>query len=139
MASVVARLFLVFGLFGLCVAILACGGDGAPSTSAPAASADLPPKVGGVEAMRSYLLTSGLDGNKGKFTDPINCADLPSGVGDGDYCVIDAASVYAPGLVILFVADAHSQQNNVWQVHINRNSAGWQVGEVAKVEPPSNR
>ncbi len=82
--------------------------------------------------MRSYLLATGFDGHRGDLTDPIDCADLAVDSLDAEFCVIDAASVYAPGLVILFVADADAQED-VWEVHIDHTNEGWQVGEIEAI------
>jgi hypothetical protein len=128
-------------LLAVTAALAACGGDDADDTPTPTATpagspAEVTPdpasKTAGIEAMRAYLETEGLDGKKGAFTDPVDCVDLPDDF-DGDFCVVDDASVYAPGLVILFVVNAEKQDEEAWEVHLKPSDGAWQVTEVEEV------
>ena len=127
----------LLALVAPCILLLACTGgtdDGAlpeDATPTPEPSPNLSPTVGGVEAMRRYLTETGLDGHMGSLTDPINCARLSDRDDiEGDFCIIDDAGIYAPGLVILFVADAQSIDKKAWQVHLNRGESAWEVVDV---------
>lgn len=110
--------------------IAACGGGTGSATPSPTASGppDLSPRAGGVDAMRRYLRETGLEGEKGDLTDPADCAALDGG--GGDFCIIDEASVYAPGLVILWVADVDHQDEDVWEVHLEPGTNAWEVVQV---------
>jgi len=105
--------------------IVACGDDGGTQASPPVVSPDLPPEVGGIEALHGYLRVTGVDGRRGILADPIDCDDRA----DGDFCIKSdkAASIYAPGLVKVFLANVDSQDEDIWQVSITRTEAGWQV------------
>ena len=117
--------------------ILACngGGDGTPteepSTPTPEASPNLSPTVGSIEAMRLYLMDTGLDGRTGTLTDPIDCNELMNLEDvEGDFCIFDDASVYALGLVILFVADVESPDEDVWEIHMEPGASAWDIVDV---------
>jgi len=121
-----------------------CGGDEKePSTPTPSGPADLTPRVGGVDAMRRYLFDDGLDGRKGELTDPINCAEVPQDSADQEYCIIDDASTYAAGLVILYVARVDSRNDDkpdefkdIWEVHLEPGEAAWSITDVEEVPAP---
>jgi hypothetical protein len=123
---------------------MACNGDEEATPSpTPSGSPDLSPQAGGVEAMRGYLAQDGLDGRKGGITDPLNCAELGEGRGDEEFCIIDAASTYSPGLVILYVARVDSRDDDrpdlyhdVWEVHLEPSDDSWQVTDVEEVAAP---
>ena len=117
------------------LALVACNSKGGASNPSPTASqtpqasptGSADPRVGAVDEMRAYLLDTGIDGKKGTLADPIDCGESN---GDANFCVIDDASVYAPALVILHVADVDNTKENVWQVHLNLEASGWKVTDV---------
>lgn len=128
------------------VALMACGGDGGParspeevtSTPAPSATAGPTPtkfKVRSIEAARQYLASTGIDGKKGALTDPFDCADLPKSGAEGEYCIVDDASIYAPGLAILYIADPDKPDERVWEVRLKPDGDDWAVTEVKDVPP----
>ena len=112
---------------------VACGGRSSDSTPTPAPTTsglpDLSPEVGGVEAARRYLEETGIDGKKGEFTDPRSCAQI-DGNTKGKFCVQENFSTYAPGLVILRVANAQKPEDEVWEMRLLLNDKVWQVTEV---------
>ncbi len=120
----------------LTIGLLSCGdgnGDPSPSASAtspaPTGDLDLSPTVGGVEVLRRYVVSTGLEGKKGTLTDPVDCAK----VGDaakGDFCIIENASVYAPGLIIAYVANVEKQDKEIWTVRLRRGDVNWEVTGV---------
>jgi hypothetical protein len=122
----------------------ACGNGDDPAPSPTNSSpADLSPRVGGLEAMREHLSSEGLDGNTGQVTDPADCKELPQGGADEEFCIIDDASNYGPGVVILYVARVDSRDDNrpdlfndVWEVHLEPGENAWQVTDVEEVQPP---
>lgn len=125
---------LLFTALAVCLVglVAACGGDGGKDTTpSPTASAprDLSPQVGGVEAARRYLLETGIDGRKGDFTKPRSCAEIGKDA-EGEYCVHEAFSVYAPGLVILRVADKDDPLDDVWEMRLSLIDKAWQVNSV---------
>lgn len=133
------RAFVILAA-GLVALFLACnGGDGngatpSPQTPTPEVSPTLRPDVDmdAIEAMRTYLRDTGLDGKTGELADPFDCLQME---GDADFCIIDEASVYAPGVVILHVADADNPSEDVWQVHLNKMEGRWEVVDVEYFSP----
>lgn len=134
----------------LAIATLAgCGGDGGGTSPTPAPASSATPgasrqpttepssRPGGIEGARAYLKETGLGGKKGDLTDPVDCAGLPDKGVKGDFCIIDGASVYAPGLVILFIADADKQTEKVWEVHLKPEGGTWKTTSVEEVPPGS--
>lgn len=121
---------LLTALVGAACLIAACGGgtDSVAPSPSPSGPPDLSPRVGAVDAMRRYLRETGVDGRNGDLIDPADCAALDGG--DGDFCIIDDASVYAPGLVILWVADVDHQEEDVWEVHLEPGTNAWEVVQV---------
>jgi hypothetical protein len=117
-----------------CALFLACDGDGGhPGPASPTAelSDNLSPTVGGVEAMRRYIQEVGLDGRRGTLTDPLDCAEAATADGvRGDFCIAQAASVYAPGLVVLFIGEPESYQEKAWRARVDRTEDGWAVRDV---------
>lgn len=111
---------------------LACGDSGKPEPSSPTpVSADLSPREGGVTAIRQYIEDVGLDGRRGTLTDPLDCAEAADADDvEGDFCIAEAASVYAEGLVILFVGEPGSFEEKAWQVRVDRKEEGWVVRDV---------
>jgi hypothetical protein len=92
--------------------------------------------------MRRHLANEGVSGRKGQVTDPIDCAELPESGADEEFCIIDAASNYAPGVVILYVARVDSRDgdrpdlfSDVWEVHLEPGENAWQVTDVEEVPP----
>lgn len=128
------------------VALAACGGASEPSpppdgvAGIPATSATVGPtptqfKVRSIEAVRQYLASTGIRGKKGALTEPFDCADLPEGGAKGEYCIVDDASIYAPGLAILYIADPQKPHERVWEVRLKPNGDDWAVTEVTDVPP----
>lgn len=107
------------------------GGDDSEATPQPTATVpwDISPQVGGVEAARRYLQDTGIDGDKGNFTDPRSCAEVTKDT-KGDYCVHENFSTYAPGLVILRIADKDKPLERVWEMRLTLQEKTWQVTEV---------
>jgi hypothetical protein len=93
------------------------------------------PRIGGIEAARAYLHETGLNGKKGALTDPIDCEQLPERGVRGQFCIYDAASHYAPGLVVLFVADVRNRERDVWQMSIELRGSTWEVVRVESARP----
>jgi hypothetical protein len=115
---------------GLAVACGGGGSDASPTLSpSPSGRPDLSPEVGGVEAAQRYLLESGIDEAKGGLTDPRSCAEI-SDSPEGEFCVHEDFSTYAPGLVILRVARADEPQSEVWEIRLLFRDEQWQVTEV---------
>ncbi len=124
-----------------------CGGDDESATPTPASSATPgasgeptaapSSRAGGIEGARAYLKDTGLGGKKSDLTDPEVCARLPDEGVEGDFCIIDDASVYAPGLVILYIADADKQTEKVWEVRLEPEGEVWKVTTVEEVPPGS--
>jgi hypothetical protein len=116
--------------------LVACGDDEdtGGDEPVPTVSGDpTDPRVGGLEAARQLLRNEGIDGEKGDLSNPVDCADLPGEV-DADFCLIDDASVYAPGLVILYVARP-DDRDDVWEVRVEHPERGqWEVTNVEPVE-----
>ncbi len=128
-------LYVLLLLTPVVVLLAGCSsGDGSMENSAsPTASGplDLSPNVGGVQAALDYLRQTGIDGHKGDFTDPVNCDQVNDDT-KGDFCIHPGPSVYAPGLVLLVVAEKDSKDTNVWKMRLERGPADW---HVVKVEP----
>lgn len=93
------------------------------------------PRIGGIEAARAYLRETGLNGKKGALTDPFDCEQLPERGVRGQFCIHDAASHFAPGLVILFVADVRDRERDVWQMNIELRGSTWEVVRVESARP----
>ncbi len=127
----------------LLVLAASCGGSEEPSpTPGATTSSDstLAPgqtptefKLKSIEAARQYLADTGIDGKKGNLTDPFDCARLPATGANGAFCIVDDASVYAPGLDIIYVANPKKLQTEGWEMRLKPGSGGWEVTEVKKV------
>lgn len=124
--------FALLAMAALVLALAACGddsdGDATPSPTS-AGPPDLSPRVGGVEAAQRYLEEAGVDGDTGRFTDPRSCAEIDDG-SDGDFCIHEDFSTYAPGLVILRFADKDEPDENVWEMRLTFTDGRWQVNSV---------
>lgn len=130
-------------LLALMVIAASCGGSKAPSptpAATPALDSTQAPeqtpaesKVKSIEAARQYLANTGIDGKKGNLTDPFDCARLPATGANGAFCIVDDASVYAPGLAIIYVANPKKLQTEVWEMRLKPGSGGWEVTEVKAV------
>jgi len=137
---------LIFILVAVAAVIsAACNSNGGdePASPTPSGPANLSPRVGGVDAMRRYLLDEGIGGRKGGISEPLNCAELPEGGSGEEFCIIDDASTYATGLVILYVARVDSRDKDrpelfedVWEVHLEPGENAWQVTDVEEVPQP---
>lgn len=116
----------------LLLAAVACGDD-SERDSTPSATAsgppDLSPRVGGVEAAQRYLQETGIDGDKGSFTDPLACAKMNDDT-EGDFCIHEDFSTYAAGLVILRVADRDKPDEDVWEMRLSLTDGLWRVDSV---------
>jgi hypothetical protein len=123
-------------MIGAIVSSACSNGDDDAASPTPSGPADLSPRVGGVDAMRRYLQDEGIDGRKGGISEPLNCAELPESGSDEEFCIIDDASTYATGLVILYVARVDSRDKDVWEVHLEPGENAWQVTDVEEVPPP---
>jgi hypothetical protein len=130
-------------LLGLMALATGCGGSKEPSptptTTAASSSTPAPEqtpaefKVKSIEAARQYLASTGIHGKKGDLTDPFDCARLPATGASGAFCIVDGASVYAPGLAIIYVANPKKQKTEVWEMRLKPGSQGWEVTEVRDV------
>lgn len=110
----------------------ACGDDSdSGDTQSPTTSGtpDLSPRSGGVAAAQRYIQETGIDGDKGELTDPLACADITDDT-DGNFCIHEDFSTYAPGLVILRVADRDNPDEDVWEMRLTPDSSGWRVDSV---------
>jgi hypothetical protein len=123
-------------MIGAIVSSACSNGDDDAASPTPSGPADLSPRIGGVDAMRRYLHDEGIDGRKGGISEPLNCAELPESGSDEEFCIIDDASTYATGLVILYVARVDSRDKDVWEVHLEPGENAWQVTDVEEVPPP---
>jgi hypothetical protein len=121
-------------------ALVACGDDDGTDSPSPADSpTDTPPpestfKSESRAALGPYLSSVGLDERTGELTDPLECAQLPDGDVEGDYCIVEP-SVYAPALALILVADVEDPDNEVWQVRVVLDGEDWQVTEAVKLGP----
>jgi len=117
----------------LALLALACSGDGGrgaqpPGSLTPVISPNLPPSGRApVEALRLYLQETGLDGDKGDLTDPVDCRVAESVGADGEFCIVVDAGHYAPALAILFVTRRDSGLS--WEVRVNLDveEDAWEV------------
>lgn len=137
------RLILILVAVAAVIAAACGNGDEEPTSPTPSGPADLSPRVGGVDAMRRYLLDEGIGGHKGGVSEPLNCAELPQSGSDEEFCIIDDASTYATGLVIFYVARVDSRNRDrpelfedVWEVHLEPGENAWQVTDVEEVPQP---
>lgn len=127
--------FLLAALLGAALlvgTVAGCGDDsdsGDLQSPTPSGTPDLSPRSGGVAAARQYLEETGIEGDKGDLTDPVACAEI-TGDTDGDFCIHEDFSTYAPGLVILRVADTDNPDEDVWEMRLTPDSSGWHVDSV---------
>ena len=119
--------------------VTACGSDeeaGSPSSSptatGPTASAAPTPlpNLQAIEAARAYIKETGIEDRAGDLTDPLNCPEI-TGETDGEFCIHQSASIYAPGLVILVVGNAENPTETAWEVRLEPSESGWQVSEIS--------
>lgn len=118
----------------LLAAASACGDDsGLDHSPSPTGSgpSDPSPRVGGVEAAEQYLQNTGIDGDKGSFTDPRGCEEINDRT-QGDFCVHEGFSTYAAGLVILRIADRDHPDKDVWEMRLTLTDERWQVDSVER-------
>ncbi len=124
----------------LALVAVACSGDGGPEGAAtprdpgspvPVPSPNLPP-LGepAVEALRLYLQDTGLDGNEGDLTDPIDCTTAELISAEGEFCLVVDAGHYAPALAILFVT--YRGSGDSWQIHVDLDveNSVWKVTDI---------
>jgi hypothetical protein len=137
------RIVLAVTFLAAIGAVACSGGDEAVSSPTPSGPADLSPRVASIDAMRRYLSGEGVGGRKGQFSEPVDCAELPEDGGEAEFCIIDGASTFAPGLAILYVARIDSRNSDrpeefedVWEVHLEPGEIAWQVTDVEEVPPP---
>ncbi|MFQ5471849.1 MAG: hypothetical protein ACE5FA_03035 [Dehalococcoidia bacterium] len=116
------------------LALAACGNDdgqqddGSPAPT-PEASRDESVRGKALEAVREYIESVGLDGEKGTLTDPIECADLEDGAANGDYCIAEPGT-YGPGLALVLVADSEQPEERGWQVRVVFENDEWHVTDA---------
>jgi hypothetical protein len=120
-------------LIAVIVLAAACGGDDEdspdPTTEATAttdASATPAPNAEAIAAARAYLSSEGVDGNQGDLTNPLSCTEINEDA-EGDFCVHDGFSVFAPGLVILVVGDSENPDERAWELRLEPNDEEWTV------------
>lgn len=119
--------------------VSACSDDNnaapSPTTSGPTATPLMTQAANetAIAAAEAYLTDEGVDGERGEFTVPLNCADLTED-SPGKFCVHDSFSTYAPGLVILNFADKDSPENNVWVMRLAPDDGDWQVTSAEPFE-----
>lgn len=115
--------------------LAACGDDSRddlrPSPTFPAIS--IPAREAGPATVDAYLADTGIEGKKGRLTDPIDCAALADNDAPGDFCIVDDASVYATALAIMFVADVDNQDEDIWWVRAEQGPSVWDITSVEKV------
>jgi len=122
------------GLTALVLLLVACGGDPedlGPIPTAP--SVDTPAREAAPGTVAAYLREIGLDGNIGRLTDPSDCSLLPDDGVQGEFCIVDVASVYATALVIVYVVDVDKQEENIWKVRLEPGAEVWEVIEAPRV------
>jgi hypothetical protein len=123
----------LLGAFFLLTVANACSGDDGEFTATPSPSAsELPddsPQVAGVEAARQFLQKTGIEGKKGNFTDPRACTEI-TGDTQGKFCVHEDFSTYAPGLMILRLAEARKRDEKVWEMRLVKRDGNWSVTDV---------
>jgi hypothetical protein len=88
-----------------------------------------------IEAAGAYLEETGVDDRQGPFTDPVNCSEITDDT-EGEFCVHDAASIFAPGLTILIVGDRDEPNEIAWEIRLLPGESGW---EVTSVNPYGSR
>lgn len=130
-------------MLALMVLVVSCSRSGepspTPSATTPSESSPAPEqtptefKAKSIEAARQYLVNTGIEGKKGNLTEPFDCARLPATGASGAFCIVDDASVYAPGLAIIYVANPKKLQTEVWEMRLKPGSGGWEVTEVKPV------
>jgi len=114
--------------------LAACGDDkdavdpATPTATGPSASAAPPSllNVEAIEAARTYIQETGIEDRKGELTEPLNCPEITEDT-DGEFCIHQAASIYAAGLVILVVGDAEGPSETAWEVRLAPSGSGWRV------------
>jgi hypothetical protein len=99
-------------------------------TEGPTLGPTTPPNAAAIEAAGAYLEESGIDGNKGELTDPVNCSEITDDT-EGEFCVHDTASVFAPGLTILVVGDTQEPNETAWDMRLVPVGSGWEVSSVS--------
>lgn len=122
------------GLAGVLLLLIACGGgseDLGPIPTAP--SIDTPAREATPATVDAYLREIGVDGKKGRLTEPIDCGSAPDDGVEGEFCIIDDASVYATALVIVFVADVDKQEEDIWKFRLEPGAQTWEVTEAPRV------
>lgn len=124
---------------GAAAMLLSACGDSDPSpTPAPTGptASPLPTQAANetaIAAAEVYLTSEGVDGETGEFTDPLNCGDATED-SPGRFCVHDAFTTYAPGLVILRFGDKDDPDEMVWEVRLAPGDEGWQVTSAGPFE-----
>jgi hypothetical protein len=108
-----------------------CNNDEGPnSTSTPTQQGSAVPtqaaNADAIQAAHTYLTEEGVEGKKGGLTDPLNCVGV-SKDSPGRFCVHDAFTTYAPGLVILRIGEKEKPDERVWEVRLQPGGEGWQV------------
>jgi hypothetical protein len=119
-----------------------CGDDDSPpAASSPATTEDTsptatlgpttPPNLEAIEAAGTYLEETGIDGDTGAFTDPLSCNEITDDA-EGDYCLHETVSIFAPGLTILIIGEKEDPTNVAWEVRLSRAASSWEVTSVSQ-------
>lgn len=126
-------------LAAICLILLstACGGDSDDGSPTPSDGTDATSSIGpttpqnseAIEAAAAYLQQNGIDEVKGEFTDPLNCADITDS-SESEYCLHEAASIFAPGLTILVIGDREDPDERAWEMRLIPAQSGWEVTGV---------
>jgi hypothetical protein len=117
----------------------ACSDDGDPSsTPTPTGPTASPvptqaPNEAALAAAEAYLTSDGVDGETGEFTEPLNCNDATED-SPGRFCIHDAFTTYAPGLVILRFGEKDDPEAMVWEIRLAPGDDGWQVTSARPFE-----
>ena len=96
------------------------------ATATSDASATPAPNAKAIAAAGAYLSSEGVDGNEGALTNPLSCSEI-NDESEGDFCVHDNFSVYAPGLVILVVGDSEDPDERAWELRLEPDGEDWTV------------
>jgi hypothetical protein len=132
-------IYALGGLAGIMIGTLtvACGDDSNDnSTPTPSGVTEptatlgptTPPNAEAIEAATIYLQENGIDDVRGEFTDPISCTSITDS--ESEYCLHEAASVFAPGLAILIIGDRKDPNERAWEMRLVPAQSGWEVTGV---------
>lgn len=122
-------------LLAVASGVASCGNEDQdqPLTNATFPPIGVPARTAGPAAVRAYVAETGMEGNRGRLTEPSDCAQLGDGHANGDFCIVEDGTVYATTFVIMFVADVDNQEEEIWSVRAVQGSVKWEIGEVERV------